>query len=247
MRLLVLILLAGLAAIPCCAENLIVNGDFETGDLTGWIDASPETVPQFATKGAFRAKMGYFPPPTQVFSADAPMYIGEMYSDANGVRRMRNIGLAEEVKPRGKYAVGWTRTGEGKVNYPWISQILHVAPGRYLMNASWDVAVRGGGTKPHLESMAGLIGIFVDGQIHRWVRSDSRLRPMVWHNDSKGGWITHTPFEGYPIETSTGRIEVRLLCFHGNERDIAPPDFEFVAIDNIYFSLTPDVLRERGK
>lgn len=245
MKTLMVLTILAMMTLPAVGGNMIVNGDFETGDLHGWVEAGPDTVPRYETHGAGDGPLGPLPTPAQVFNSAAPLYILEQYDEPEGVRHVRAIGLASDIAPKSGYSCGWTRTGLDKTNYPWIRQILRVAPGRYLVNASWDVICWAGAGKADRQALAGILFVHVDDQVNWYTLKENALRRTVWNTESNGKWV-HKEVKDHPIETATGNIEVRLMILHGNEDPIVPPDFEYVAFDNVVFDLTPAPLRQYG-
>jgi hypothetical protein len=111
-------------------ENLVANGNFNLGDLTGWTEAGPQTIPSWH---------GAPPVPAQVFSNSAPMHVTEIRYYEQGDRHIVRTAIAYTVKAYDEYSVGWTHSGATTMGYPWISQVIRVAPGTYLANASWRV------------------------------------------------------------------------------------------------------------
>lgn len=229
------------------AGNMIVNGDFETGDLYGWEEEGPSWYPWM-----FHAQ-GTPPLPAQVFSADAPMTIMSVTYGEAGIRHMRRAGIVENAAPKpgsgGKYAVGWARTDWEHIGYPWISQTFKVAPGKYLMNASWDVAAWNSRFPDDtLEGLAaaGMFMVFIDDHVDEYTQDSGTFNEVVWNRESEGKWLTES-ISNLPIETKTGKIEIRLQYWPLKWSVWTPkrrpltffPHYEWVAFDNIYVDLTP--------
>lgn len=221
------------------AENMLVNGDFETGDLYGWIEAGPDTVPRYIWHLPSNGPGGNPPPPIQVFSADAPLYIYERFTDKeSGKRCMRTIGLAPKPTPMKGYSAGYACTGvKAEMCTPWLSQIFHVAPGRYKVNISYDVAVSGGkGDKTNTICL--MTKVHTDDRINEVNVAEIPLRQSTWNTQSKGEWVSKS-LKDFVLETTTGEIEFRLLFNTSDEKKIGGSDYEFIAVDNVYFEMTP--------
>jgi hypothetical protein len=130
-KMLLTLLTLPLIASPLLAENLLYNGNFETGDLTGWTEGTPETT------NMFDGPQGV---PCQIFSNKVPMSVYEkIYEDLSyGDRHFRRIALAPKMKAKNGYSARWAKTGSWREGYPWIQQIIRVNPGKYLLDALWD-------------------------------------------------------------------------------------------------------------
>lgn len=236
------VLICMVASCPVCAANLVVNGDFETGDLRGWVEAGNATIPRYATHPAWAGPVSSMRTPAQVFSAEVPLYVYEFYDDGDGMRHMRMSALAHEIKPKAGYSVGWTRTGVGGLNFPWISQVLRVAPGRYLLNASWDVMSMSSSRDVERMVAAGIFAVHADDRVNEYTMQETKLRQTVWNTESRGEWVSRS-VKDFPIETNSGLIEVRLMVYHGDGTNLVLPDYETVAFDNVVFDLTPTPMR----
>lgn len=111
-------------------ENLVANGNFNQGSLAGWTEAGPDAIPTWH---------GAPPVPAQVFSDSAPMHVTEIRYYEQGGRHIVRTAIASTVRAYDKYSVGWTLSGATTMGYPWISQVIRVAPGTYTANVSWRV------------------------------------------------------------------------------------------------------------
>jgi len=111
-------------------ENLVANGNFNQGSLAGWTEAGPDTIPTWH---------GAPPVPAQVFSDGAPMHVTEIRYYEQGGRHIVRTAIASTVRAYDKYSVGWTLSGATTMGYPWISQVIRVAPGTYTATVSWRV------------------------------------------------------------------------------------------------------------
>lgn len=240
-RAVIVIALLLLSVAQVSAANLLANGDFETGDLSGWSEEGPTYYTwKFQSCGA--------PPvPAQVFSAEVPMSIIEVYYGKGTLRYQRPIGLLPELLPsHGKWALGWTRSGWDHMGYGWARQILRVAPGKYLMNASWDVCVWNTQDKgePDKKALAGMFMVHVDEHVDHYTVDETAFRKTVWDAESLGKWVSKSVSD-IPIETKTGMVEVRLqylqakLTPHATTAPLPPPHYEYVGFDNVTFMLTP--------
>jgi hypothetical protein len=72
-----------LTAAPAHAQNLVVNGDFETGDLSGWV-APEESYPEYATDafahgGAFSAQIAGYSYDPDTLSQQIETTAGRLY------------------------------------------------------------------------------------------------------------------------------------------------------------------------
>lgn len=218
--------------------NLLVNGDFETGDLTGWTEGTPETT------NMFDGPQGV---PCQIFSNKAPMSVYEIYEDPlYGDRHFRRIALATKVRAKEGYSAGWAKTGSWREGYPWIQQIIKVNPGKYLLNASWDCVSENLFFPKHDGGPAGAIFVvYADEMITSYIIDEEHPAPptlcrkTTWSMESKGNWITKS-ITDFPIETKTGHIAVRLwFSDHDHQYSINPPAFMYVAFDNVSVTLKP--------
>ncbi|MGB9587849.1 MAG: hypothetical protein ACPL7O_06665 [Armatimonadota bacterium] len=227
-----LVLLA--VGIPTYAANLVANGDFEKGDLIGWALSERPTG---------KGWQGETPVPTQVFSQEAPMVIHEIYIGPQGDRHIRRIGIAKEVVPPKGYAVGWSRAGIHDQRHPWISQIIKVEPGRYIMSASCDGIAANLGYPEEKDVTVGSIVITVDDNITPQNKGTIVFSRAFKSNESKGKWVTKS-VSGVPLETKTGYIQVK-LSFVDDSETIAPPKYSYVAFDNVSLELTPATSEER--
>lgn len=243
---LILLCVVALAA-PLAAENLVAEGDFENGDLRGvlprwwqkheyepypmnvppgWTEAGPDTV---------KGWQGGAPVPVQFFRENAPMYMYELSTDENGIRHTKRVAVAREIPAKTGYAVGWTLTGSTEQGQPWISQIIHTQPGKYLMNASWDVLVRGSSTGSRT---LGAFVVNVDQYVERYEVEKPAFRRDVRTAQSRGKWLSQS-VKDYPIETKTGGIELRLMFVEQGKSPIPREAYSCVAFDNIVLELTP--------
>lgn len=228
--------------------NMLKNGDFETGDLAGtlptwwgpditekyfmhrapgWIEAGPDTV---------KGWVGEKPIPGQVFKADIPLYVINATYHPTGERCMKRVTLAKAISPKDGYSFGWTISGQDVSGPKWVTQILRVTPGKYLMNASWDVLVLNQSSTEKKQT-AGVFAINTDTGIGRLFTEGAVFSKAVWNGDSKGRWISQE-VNNQPIETKTGMLEVRLLCVE-KSADIPADKFSCVAFDNVVLELTP--------
>lgn len=212
-----------------CVGNLLYNGDFETGDLTRWTPSKP------AYFTPLWEQMGKPPTPPQVFCDNAPMYV---YQIANGGKYLRRIGIADNCKSKSGYSVGWTRTGGPEMGYPFVSQILQVAPGKYKVEASWDVVAWHLGLRDRPMAVGGIFMVNVDDRVMEQTTNEIVLRRTTWNHESKGQWI-HKEVKDFPIETKTGIVEVRLQMWDHNDEPIPESVYEYVAFDNVIFRLIP--------
>lgn len=240
-RLVVQVCMLALTA-PVLAGNMLINGDFETGDLTGWREAGPS---YYSWK--FQA-WAALPVPAQVFSAAVPPCMMEIAYDRHTVRHVRPAGLVKDLVPPpgsgNKWAMCWVRSGWEHMGYPWISQIFHIAPGRYKMTASWDVAVWNtvGKGDPNDQWVAGMFMVHVDKDVDSYTLDETAFRMTVWDSESKGLWI-HKEVSDKIIETRTGKVEVRLeylqgkLTPHITSPQLPVPNYGYVAFDNVKFDL----------
>ncbi|MGB9587850.1 MAG: hypothetical protein ACPL7O_06670 [Armatimonadota bacterium] len=112
------------------AENLVANGNFNQGSLAGWTEAGPDTIPTWH---------GAPPVPAQVFSDAAPMHVTEIRYYNQGGRHIVRTAIASTVGAYDKYSMGWTLSGATTMGYPWINQVIRVAPGTYTATVSWRV------------------------------------------------------------------------------------------------------------
>ncbi|MCL6628209.1 MAG: hypothetical protein K6U00_01240 [Armatimonadetes bacterium] len=230
------------------SANMLKNGDFETGDLAGtlppwwgpdltekyfmhrapgWIEAGPDTV---------KGWVGDAPIPAQVFKADTPLYVINATYHPTGERCMKRITLAKAITPKDGYSFGWTISGQDANGPVWVTQVLRVTPGKYLMNASWDVLVLNQ-SSTEKEQTAGVFAINTDTGIGRLFTSGASFSKAVWNGDSKGRWISQS-VKNQPFETKTGMLEVRLLCVE-KSADIPADEFSCVAFDNVVLELVP--------
>ncbi|MCL6629766.1 MAG: hypothetical protein K6U00_09225 [Armatimonadetes bacterium] len=214
--------------LPACAGNLVSNGDFEKGDLIGWTLSEQKTG---------KGWQGETPVPTQVFCEAAPMAIHEIYIGGQGDRHIRRIGIIKDVIPPKGYAVGWTRAGIHDQRHPWISQIIRVEPGRYIMNASCDGIAANLSYPEEKDVTVGSIVITVDDNITPQNKGTIVFSRAFKSNESKGKWVTKS-VSGVPLETKTGYIQVKLQ-FVDDSETIAPPKYSYVAFDNVSLELTP--------
>jgi hypothetical protein len=225
-----ILLLSALSAVtPADAENLVVNGNFDKGDLIGWTIATPKNTPGWR---------GEWPVPTQVFCQAAPMAIHEVYIGSRGDRHIRRIGIVKDVIPPQGYAVGWTRTGIHDQGHPWISQIIKVKPGKYLMSASCDCIALNLAFPDKQDITIGSIAVTVDDNISPQNKGTTVFSQAFKSNESKGKWITKA-VDRIPLETKTGYIQVKLQFIDDSEA-IAPPKYSLVAFDNVTLELIPD-------
>lgn len=217
-----------LMVVPAFGANLLVNGGFETGDLDGWTEAGPSTITTW---------QGAKPVPLQVFRDTAPMFVAEVYNSPTGSRHIRRAGMASSVKPMKDYSAGWTLAGSPQMGYPWISQIVRVAPGKYRLSASWDVLVANGKTDAKGKQLGCAFMVNLDSDLNTFVPEGKALNVVVWDNDSKGKWV-HRSVTDHQIETKTGYIEVRLQMKIDQNAVIPTSQFGSVAVDNIRLDLT---------
>lgn len=229
------------------ADNLVAEGDFENGDLRGvlprwwqkheyepypmnippgWVEAGPDTV---------KGWQGGAPVPVQFFRENAPMYVYELTTDEKGIRHRKRVAVAREVPPKTGYSVGWTLSGSTEQGRPWISQIIYVPPGKYLMDASWDVLARG----PSADSRtSGVFMVNVDQYVERYEVESPAFRREMRSIQSRGRWRSQS-VKDYPIETKTGGIEVRLMFVERGSSPIPKDAYSCVAFDNITLELKP--------
>lgn len=237
MRYAFLVALFLLLAVSCCFANLLVNGDFETGDLTGWTESDPSKIPMWIEARSV---------PAQVFSSFAPMSVYEILFDELGLIYRRRVGVADAVKPKAGFSVGWARTGRNEQGYPWISQTIRVPPGKYYLSASWDVIAE---HQDHLDdpsyNTGGIFQVNTDNFCNSYILEEEHAQPAdicrvtVWNGESRGRWVTKN-ITDFPIETKTGYIEVRLWWWdHDHLPPIIYPKFSYTAFDNVSVSLRP--------
>lgn len=225
---LISLLLMGIV-IARCVGNLLYNGDFENGDLTCWTPSKP------AYFTSLWEQMGKRPTPPQVFCDKAPMYV---YQIANGGKYLRRIGIADDCKSKSGYSVGWTRAGGPEMGYPFISQILQVAPGKYKVEASWDVVAWHLGLRDRPMAVGGIFMVNVDDRVMEQTTNEIVLRRTTWNHESKGQWI-HKEVKDFPIESKTGIVEIRLQMWDHNDEPIPETVYEYVAFDNVVLRLIP--------
>ena len=224
-------------------DEMLVDGDFESGGLRGytpkywqpeemapypmelppgWIEAGPDNITGW---------QGGKPVPVQFFNSDAPMYVYDISYDKLGTRSIKRAGVARDVAPKEGYSVGWTLSGLNAQGDPWISQIVRIPPGKYTVHASWD-ALACNQTNPGAKQMTG--GVFMhnpDRDLERSRIDEPVLSYTTWHEESQGKWVTHSVTK--PLETKTGFIEVR-LGFIERSTDLIPTDkYSYAAFDNL--------------
>lgn len=257
MRLSILAITVLVAVSHAQAVNLflLANGDFEYGDLRGtlprwwqpeelerypmelapgWVEASSATVPGW--KGAAE------PVPVQLFCQSAPMYVYGIYPDDGGQRHVKRIGIARTPTPRNGYSLGWTLAGSGIHECSWIRQTVHIAPGKYLMDASWEVIVFNPSSSDK-RTDAGMFIVNTDEAIGHADFEAPTFARTVWNTESAGKWLKKAILRT-PIETKTGWVEVRLVFRHNGSRAIPEDKYCYVAFDDIVVELTPTMTVE---
>jgi len=227
-NMLLALLALSLMASPLLAENLLYNGNFETGDLTSWTEAGPN-IPQWH---------GASPVPAQIFHTKSPMFISEIFHQDRGRRIIRRHGMAEQPVARYNWSLGWTRSGSRLMGFPWVSQRIHVSPGKYLVSVKWDVVAGSTVENQGPQTVGGILMVLADDKLNACTTDDLGIRRTTWNNESNGKWVTRS-FEAVPLQTRTGYIEVRLQMWDHNDQDIKLPDYQFVAFDNVELHLTP--------
>lgn len=118
--------LAGAA--PAFADNLVVNGSFETGDFSGWerigedmrfTDVTNENLGGGPTDGAFHARFGPF------FVSGIQQYI----ATTPGARYRLEFDLANLGSPQNQFAVAFEQPQEVQTNvaaYDYVHRVFDI-------------------------------------------------------------------------------------------------------------------------
>lgn len=237
-------------AVSAFAENLLVNADFEFGDLAGvlprwWTkqeaDRYPLGIPPGWTEagpGTVGSWQGGAPVPLQFFTKDSPMYVYQLSVDDKGEQRAKRVAVARSPVAKTGYSIGWTLAGPNAMGHPWVSQMVTVPPGKYLLKASWDVAVGNQLNPGKKHQTAGVFQVIIDQWIGQYDVPKPAFEKAVWNENSNGKWVSQA-VNGHLIETKTGGVEVRLM-FREMGKDPIPADkYSFVAFDNVIVELVP--------
>lgn len=248
MKFMLIILCVVALAMPALAENLLSNADFEHGDLAGvlprwwtkqeadryplgippgWTEAGPKTV------GSWQ---GGAPVPLQFFTKNAPMYVHELSFDDRGEQRAKRVAVALHPVAKTGYSIGWALAGLNAMGHPYVSQMITIPPGKYLLKASWDVAVDNQLNPGKRHQTAGVFQVNVDQWVGQYDVPKPAFEKVVWNEDSKGKWLSQA-VNGHLIETRTGGIEVRLMFRELGNAPIPADKYSFVAFDNVVVEL----------
>ncbi|MGB9588952.1 MAG: hypothetical protein ACPL7O_12295, partial [Armatimonadota bacterium] len=162
----------------------------------------------------------------------------ELSFDDRGEQRAKRVAVALHPVAKTGYSIGWALAGLNAMGHPYVSQMITVPPGKYLLRASWDVSVDNQLNPGKRHQTGGVFQVNIDQWVGQYDVPKPAFEKVVWNEDSKGEWVSQA-VNGHLIETKTGGVEVRLM-FRETGRDIIPAEkYSFVAFDNIFVDLIP--------
>lgn len=222
-------------------DNWLINGDFETGDLTGWTVAGDCTA----------MPLWSGPPglPFQVYSESQPLYVTEDYFDPTGYpwkwlwRQTSDIAS----EPAAKDGFSAVRTHRGPIHdrdccgnyHSWISQTFEVPRGKYVINASADFTAFNPTFEEEPWSEAAYMQVLTDDNINACGTPDCITcgwSKYVWNQDCEGEWVKVSPGPRI-IFTLDGLVQVRLGAWRKYPTDAS--QYAWAGFDNAYFHLEP--------
>jgi hypothetical protein len=166
------------------------------------------------------------------------MYVYELFFDDKGEQHAKRVAVAKRPEARTGYSIGWTLAGPNAMGHPWVSQMITVPPGKYLLKASWEVAVENQLNPSKKHQTAGIFQIVVDQWVGQYDVPKPAFEKAIWSEDSKGKWLSQS-VSGHLIETKTGGIEVRLMFREMGKGPFPADKYSFVAFDNVVVELLP--------